>query len=202
MHAYDMDLHIPDASNSYTNSIASAETTAPVTDRPGILVQGSNIPIQRHSKRRRRDSDSPSGPYKLRESARVKNARKTRYTADSDKPVVDLSQVPDLELGSHKVNLGDDISPTRPSELSVAPGLRHTQLRSVLQYVINEGLKVGGRPESAVARETDGGEVIEVQTRGPAGNIATKQVEWHIDREVPTSILGELTGTFIPVNRD
>lgn len=185
-----MDLHIPATPHSLVTGVVEGENPEAMdSDRPGILVAGSNIPIQRPNKRRRRGSTSEANsPQKFRETRSARAARKASYASDSDKSLVDLSQVPDLELGSHRTN---GLDAAFPSELSVAPGLRHAQLRSVLQYVINEGLKVGGRPDSAVAREIDGGEVIEVRSRNPAGKIATKQIEWSIETNVPTSILGE-----------
>lgn len=80
-------------------------------------------------------------------------------------------------------------SPLFTSEHSIVPGLRHTDLREVIQYVINDALKVGGRPESAIAEETDLGERIEVRTRTPNGQINTKIIEWMVTHDVPASIL-------------
>lgn len=69
------------------------------------------------------------------------------------------------------------------------PSLRHTNLREVLQYVITDALKVGGRPDSAIAVATDDGERIEVRTRSSNGEASTKWVEWSVSPDVPDSIL-------------
>lgn len=82
-------------------------------------------------------------------------------------------------------------SPLFASERSVVPGLRHTNLREVLQYVINDALKIGGRPDSAVARETEFGEVIEIQTRSPSGQAHLKDIEWMVDADVPETMLSK-----------
>ena len=84
-------------------------------------------------------------------------------------------------------------SPLFASEKSVVPGLRHTNLREVLQYVINDALKIGGRPESAVAQETDLGEIIEVQTKSPSGQAIIKHIEWQVDPDVPDTILSKFS---------
>jgi CheY-like chemotaxis protein len=58
-----------------------------------------------------------------------------------------------------------------------------------LHYVITDALKVGGRPDSAIAEATDNGEIIEVRTRSSNGEASTKWVEWSVSPEVPDSIL-------------
>jgi hypothetical protein len=80
---------------------------------------------------------------------------------------------------------------TSEPESTTTPGLRHTQVRELLHIVINESLRVGGRPESAIAEDTDGGEVIEVTTRGTNGNPCTKIIEWSVDPQVPETIFGK-----------
>lgn len=75
------------------------------------------------------------------------------------------------------------------SEEHVAtPGLRHTKVRELLHLIVNESLRVGGRPESAIAEDIDGGEVIEVRTRTPDGESQTKVIEWSVDPQIPETI--------------
>lgn len=69
------------------------------------------------------------------------------------------------------------------------PSLRHTNVREVLHYVITDALKVGGRPDSAIAEATDDGERIEVRTRSSNGEASTKWVTWSVSPDVPESIL-------------
>jgi CheY-like chemotaxis protein len=80
-------------------------------------------------------------------------------------------------------------SPLFASEHSTVPGLRHTDLREVIRYIINDALKVGGRPDSAIAEETDYGEKIEVRSRSSSGQANTKNIEWMVASEVPETIL-------------
>lgn len=79
------------------------------------------------------------------------------------------------------------------SEAVVTPGLRHTKVRELLRLIVNESLRVGGRPDSAVAEDTDGGEIIEVRTRNSKGETSTKIIDWSVDSLVPETIFGELT---------
>ena len=55
--------------------------------------------------------------------------------------------------------------------------------------MITDALKVGGRPDSAIAVATDDGERIEVRTRSSSGEASTKWVEWSVSPDVPDSIL-------------
>jgi CheY-like chemotaxis protein len=75
------------------------------------------------------------------------------------------------------------------SEYTRGPTLRHTNLREVLQYVVNDALKVGGRPDSAIAEATETGERIEVRSRSSNGEVSTKWLEWNVSPDVPNSIL-------------
>ncbi|KAF1945370.1 sensor protein rcsC [Clathrospora elynae] len=91
--------------------------------------------------------------------------------------------------GSSLVKCDSTTSPMFASENSKVPGLRHTNLREVLQYVINDALKVGGRPDSAIAEATDAGERIEVQSRSSNGDAHTKLIEWAVSPDVPETIV-------------
>lgn len=59
----------------------------------------------------------------------------------------------------------------------------------MIQYVINDSLKLGGRPESAIAQETEGGEIIEVFMKDFSGAQRIKMIEWSVDRSIPDTIL-------------
>lgn len=76
-------------------------------------------------------------------------------------------------------------------EYTVTPNLRHTKIRDLLHMTINDCLRNGGRPESAIAEDIDGGELIEVKTKSSNGVIRTKVIEWAVDPQVPESIFGE-----------
>ena len=77
----------------------------------------------------------------------------------------------------------------------VTPGLRHSRIRDLIQTTINESLKVGGRPDSAIAEETEGGEVIEVRSKTPDGVTKVKIIEWSVDSKIPEIILGMCLST-------
>jgi CheY-like chemotaxis protein len=62
-------------------------------------------------------------------------------------------------------------------------------MRALIRYVINDALKVGGRPDSAIAEATDLGERIEVRTRRSSGQVNTKHIEWLVADDVPETIL-------------
>ncbi|KAG8623409.1 hypothetical protein KVT40_008385 [Elsinoe batatas] len=192
VHAYDMDMSIPEPAHSNFNDILTPiNPPQAMQDRPSILVAGSNLPIERPNKRRRPDdSSNHASPNKI--AATI--AEWTKRTEPSDELVRGVHEAEDIRDSSRSVQHDTPYdmirvpSPPKGSERSVAPGLRHTQLRNVLQYVVNEGLKVGGRPEYANARETDLGESIEVRTAKSTGELKTKIVEWTVDPGVPTTM--------------
>ena len=81
-----------------------------------------------------------------------------------------------------------------PWDRCIVPGLRDTDLRELLQFVINEGLK-HGRPLSTVARATDDGQMIEQQCEryhddggGGGGAVRTRVIEWAVDAGVPATV--------------
>ena len=41
--------------------------------------------------------------------------------------------------------------------ISILQGSVYTKIRDLLHLIINESLRVGGRPDSAIAEDTDGG---------------------------------------------
>jgi len=175
-------------------------------DRPNILVAGSNLPIERPNKRRRPDeihTSNEGSPPKI-QATRSTKAHRSEPSEDLKRGVHEAEELPGLNTPTLTADsfevTGMPSPPKSELERSVAPGLRHTQLRNVLQYVVNEGLKIGGRPESAIARETDYGEIIEVRTKNPNGDERQKLVEWYVDSAVPETIFGEFSMVF-SVNR-
>ncbi|KAI9670365.1 MAG: hypothetical protein M1817_004408 [Caeruleum heppii] len=69
------------------------------------------------------------------------------------------------------------------------PPLRQTVIRETVQSIVNESLRVGGRPDSAVAVTTELGERIEVRSRNSKGDVASKLVEWSVRSDVPEVLL-------------
>ncbi|KAK3069272.1 hypothetical protein LTR53_012527, partial [Teratosphaeriaceae sp. CCFEE 6253] len=190
VHAADMDLTIPEAPPLLPQD-DSADAMSPFSAnaadrRPEILVAGSVLPLSRPNKRRRdhafpRPSITPSAS----KIARVDTADSARPGA-SEKVADGCCQgdtAPKAALPKPIVaDLPTPADPHRAVEAAdrsgrlIAPGLRHTSMREVFQHVINEGLKMGGRPDSATAQETDHGEIIEVRSRGSDGAARAKTI--------------------------
>jgi CheY-like chemotaxis protein len=195
-----MNMGVPDA----PISIPSDEDENEVEDgrrwargrerRPEIVVTGDNIPINfkpQTGKRRRNsvaEDDDRGSPKRPRDTglsipAPSSNSAQSRHNT-SYQPT---SSVETAVTSASSVNM-DTEGMTTPDQF-VTPGLRHTNLRDVLQFLINDLLKVGGRPESAIAQETEGGEEIEVRVRKPNGQEKIKMVRWTVDPSVPETIL-------------
>lgn len=192
VHAYDMDMSVPEASPTLMTGESLANKAH---ERPEILVEGSGLPVIRPNKRRRGADDSAASSTKIHatHAAWASRGEPSEGLVSGRHESELLPDHAGTKTPPNAVEIEADLamSPTKLSpERNVAPGLRHTQLRNVLQYVVNEGLKVGGRPESAIARETETGEIIEVTTRNPIGEPRTKLVEWSVHPDVPVAMFG------------
>ena len=208
VHAYDMNMIVPDGPPGFnleeSNGSLSPLAAAVPDRRPEILVAGSNLPIARPNKRRRDElysrnsSNASASKYQKLESCAamwsgqprgpsqgvlegLQEAENVEAHALPGATVTDAPTVEDAELASSAIGM-------ESSSRIIAPGLRHTNMREVFQYVINEGLKVGGRPDSAMAQETEHGESIEVRSRGSDGTANTKTVQWSVDPSVPCTM--------------
>jgi len=201
VHAYDMDMSVPDAPPPLPDepSESSLQTTNSHHDRrPEILVAGSNLPLARPNKRRREEAFARSASNASSSKApRLEKAAdpSCRCSESNEYGEEERSQVEAIAAITGVPGMATDepCSPnisTMPSfaNRTIAPGLRHTSLRELLQFVINDSLKIGGRPDSAFARETQLGEIVEVRTRGSDGNSGQKLIEWSIDPSVPTTM--------------
>ncbi|KAI4209082.1 MAG: hypothetical protein LQ351_007947 [Letrouitia transgressa] len=209
VHAYDLNMQVPDTPVP-ANDDDSMDSQPPITAgdrRPNIVIEGNSISFKR-SKRRRTTSaevERPATKHRHIQSksstplravsphtaslrtaveesdsitgrkTRIRSQRKTGTPTDSKTPEV----IDEMALD------------TSEPESAATPGLRHTRVRELLHLIVNESLRVGGRPESAVAEDTDGGEVIEVRTRNSNGKILSKIVEWSVDGQVPDTIFAD-----------
>ncbi|OAG13843.1 sensor protein rcsC [Alternaria alternata] len=201
VHAYDMNMGVPETPLSPLDKTPDQWNTFWREMRPDLMITGNDMraPL-RGIKRRRHEVSWADHANKTRVA---KNARqRVRDTFSEEPPKRGTKSCPPdasaLELDrldhtcSHGTSLGKCDSTTSPifaSEHSKVPGLRHTNLREVLQYVINDALKVGGRPDSAIAEATDTGERIEVRTRSSNGEAHTKWIEWTVSADVPETIV-------------
>ena len=178
--------------------------------RPNILIEGNSISFKR-SKRRRTTSaevERPAHKHRVLQSSDSASRRGISPHTAALKTAVEESD--SITSGrERKSREGKNPTPTilrtpeamdemaldtSEPESAATPGLRHTRVRELLHLIVNESLRVGGRPESAVAEDTDGGEIIEVRTRGSNGKVSSKIVEWSVDPQVPDTIYGKHSG--------
>jgi CheY-like chemotaxis protein len=170
--------------------------------RPDLMISGNDMPqAPFRGTKRRRDQVSWADVHtktrvarpvrrRIRESFSDEPPTRVSASCPPDASTKDLSHIEPAHSHKKSSSRCDSTnSPMFTSEHSRVPGLRHAYLREVLQYVINDALKVGGRPDSAVAEATDDGERIEVRTRSSNGEVHTKWIEWAVSPDVPDSIL-------------
>lgn len=201
VHAYDMDMSVPDAPPQLPDE--PSESSLPTANshndrRPDILVAGSNLPLARPNKRRREEafarSTSNASSSKAPRLGRAADpscrcSESTVYSEEERSQVEAIAAITSVP-GMAADEPSSPTITTTPSfaNRTIAPGLRHTSLRELLQFVINDSLKIGGRPDSAFAQETQLGEIVEVRTRGSDGSSGQKLIEWSIDPSVPTTM--------------
>jgi len=204
-----MNMGVPEAPISPPEDDENPErkaTQAP-DRRPDIVVTGDHIPITMKNAKRRRDSstersgkskrirtdDVPSNSSSRQPSRSgiTNTSRDHRVTSEAAHETADVEMSSQIsQTSSHaKMNI-DGVSTNSPTpERAVPHGLRNTNLRDVLQYLVNDLLKVGGRPDSAIAQDTENGEEIEVRVKNTAGEEKVKLVKWIVDPAVPETIL-------------
>ncbi|KAF2099145.1 hypothetical protein NA57DRAFT_39532 [Rhizodiscina lignyota] len=211
VHAYDMNMGVPEVSE-LTSPIDEVEDLAldeherkprDKERRPEIVITGNHMPITsfNQGRKRRRDSithtNGAAVPKRRRSSDDDDKERKQHSLQFADiikhiSPHTHPAGVreTDFEYFARAGNPEPVLeSPPCISEQGIVPGLRHASIRDVLQYVVNDALRVGGRPDSAVAQETEDGEIIEVQVKDSAGEDHTKFIEWAVDQGVPETML-------------
>lgn len=199
MHAYDLNMQVPDTPNP-PNDDESADGQSNASSngrRPSIMVEGKSIFFQRGKRQRTSESASsaPAAKHRHLDSKESTHARDVSPHMESLRTAVEESDDVTSTMEGITENTTAFVEPEIALEMSepestVTPGLRHTQVRELLHLVINESLRVGGRPESAIAEDVDGGEIIEVRTRGSNGDPCTKMIEWSVDPQVPETIFG------------
>ncbi|KAI9848693.1 MAG: hypothetical protein M1837_006780 [Sclerophora amabilis] len=112
---------------------------------------------------------------------------------ESDRLMGVAPQNEEDERGSWSTTMNPSTPQPPPSlpdvEPAFTPGIRHTRIRELLHHIINETLRVGGRPDYAIANDTERGEIIEVRSRSSDGEIKSKVIEWTVDPAVPEIFL-------------
>ena len=197
VHAYDLNMQVPDTPNP-PNDDDSPEglSTGPTNGRrPSIIPEGKSV-FFRRSKRQRTSDSGSSGPAAKHRHLDPRNSTPLRdvspHTAALRTAVVESDDITGGIPGHTAALIEPEIAceMSEPESVAVTPGLRHTQIRDLLHLIVNESLRVGGRPESAIAEDTVGGEIIEVNTRGSNGDPCTRTVEWSVDPQVPETVFG------------
>lgn len=194
-------MQVPDTPNPPNDdeSMDGQSAVSINSRRPSIVVEGKSVFFRRSKRQRTSDSglSSPVAKHRhldRRRSTPLRNV--SPHTASLQTAVVESD---DITGGMEAIstsrpalvepNIAIELSEHEPT--AVTPGLRHTKVRDLLHLIINESLRVGGRPESAIAEDTDGGEIIEVRTIGSNGDLCTKTIEWSVDPQVPETIFGK-----------
>ncbi|KAI9839615.1 MAG: hypothetical protein M1819_002241 [Sarea resinae] len=210
--AYDLNMEIPDTPIVSMDDEAGEALTAVATKekRPSILVEGNNIPVTlQGTKRRRAESFSlgTGSATKQRVIGAADVSSRPRTASPSNQSLkmavreiqgvisgLPATRPEEDETSNPSVSVPAKIdSPeiTLDLDSSSSTSLRHTTFRELLHYIINEALRVGGRPESAIAEDTDLGETIEVRTKAPAGSLRMKRIEWSVDPSIPETLYNE-----------
>jgi signal transduction histidine kinase/CheY-like chemotaxis protein len=206
VHAYDLNMQIPDTPQNDSESPATNfSSTGIFENRPNILIEGSSISVNPCKRRRsspvtwqfgnttkQRDlrrsprlgvispkaEQQPSVASTARFSPQVGQANGAHLTPD---PRED-DQTGVSRRSSVKSLIDTDVGfPT--------PGLRHSNIRELLPMIIHDSLHVGGRPDSAITEALPDGERIEVRTRSSNGGSSAKTITWSVSSEIPEMLL-------------
>ena len=213
MHAYDLNMQIPDTPVQHTDDDSLDAQSGFSPERRPSLLQENNSVFFRRNKRQRTTSVETTAPAAKHRVVQSNNSTPHRQVRDisphtaylrsaveeSDEIVGSMDGV--LRTGNDVSADAPQLTPSTPDpelpldgpgpEFATTPGLRHTKVRELLHLIVNESLRVGGRPDSAVAEDTDGGELIEVWTKTAKGIESCKIIEWSVDPRVPETIFGK-----------
>lgn len=195
VHAYDMNMQIPDTPLQDTESPAVTQQNTYFDYKPPRVIQGSDIPFTSHKRRRSTETAWQFGPpNKVRHVEAPRRAVSPRSISpglDSPSQIRRVSS-PSLRTPDSMPMPQSEppmITPTSEVEALPTPGLRQTSIRQLLPLVINDALRVGGRPDSAISEPIDLGERIEVRSRSSNGHVSQKFIEWTVDANVPELFL-------------
>lgn len=214
MHAYDLNMQIPDTPvQQIDDDSMDAQSGFSPERRPSLLIESNSVFFRRNKRQRTTsvETAAPAAKHRVVQSTTSTPDRQIRdvspHTAylrsaveESDELVGSMDDV--LRTGKPANAETPRRTPSTPEpelpldtpgpEFVTTPGLRHTKVRELLHLVVNESLRVGGRPDSAVAEDTDGGELIEVWTKTAKGGGSGKVIEWCVDPRVPETVFGKL----------
>ena len=204
VHAYDMNMQIPETPSNEHESPATATTTTSYFDyKPSRLIEGSDIHV--HSYKRRRSSPTSwhfGNATKVRQltSSSARCDVSPRSGGDSNPPSTTSRTVTDDRMPIVFTPTTDetpsDLTTSTPStklsgdgDTFPTPGLKQCHIRDLIPTVIHDALRVGGRPDSAIGQLLDLGERIIVRSRSSNGHTSQKTIEWTVAPDVPETLL-------------
>ena len=224
VHAYDLNMQIPDTPIQQNDEDSmDAQSGYSPERRPSVLVENNSVFFRKNQRpwTTSVETTPPAAKHREVQSNRSTPHRQPRdvspHTASLRTAVEESGEITGAMDGvlrgsnAARANTPVRTPPILESELPVdipepdlatTPGMRHTKVRALLHLVVNESLRVGGRPDSAIAEDTDGGEVIEVRTKNSKGVGSSKIIEWSVDPRVPETIFGtsfDVCGLEIPL---
>jgi signal transduction histidine kinase/AmiR/NasT family two-component response regulator len=182
VHAYDMGMGVPDDPVGHAEAInAEPSILVMAPDKRLLPTPVDSMSPARGHKRTRSSADSGIGnPTKSR---RISLSDSKDDSIMSETPQKNSADVTPLD--SHENNSLQQHLPER----NIAPGVRQMDVREALQGIVNDMLRVGGRPDSAITNPIDGGEEIEVRRRFANGDEKVQLIKWSVDSAVPETIV-------------
>ena len=184
VHAYDLDMQVPG-----TPKVSEDD------DSPGTAVADSNETETKGSKRRRSETSNldPRSNSKRRFTGGTRSARRSvsPHTAGLQSVVKESEAMTEGCQGDCPLNeqLEKSLEVNLEGQAENLDGRSHvTKIRPLIRIIVNESLRIGGRPEFTNANDTELGEIIEIKNRTSSMELATKQVEWSVDSTVPDEI--------------
>ncbi|KAL8653312.1 MAG: hypothetical protein Q9210_002175 [Variospora velana] len=207
VHAYDLNMQVPDTpvAQDDDEGMENQSAIAGGDRRPNIIIEGNSISFKRSKRRRTTSAEIERPPHKHRVLQSEDSASRRGVSPHTAALRTAVEESDNITSGQErKSRRGKRSTPatirtpeaidemaldtSEPESAAATPGLRHRKVRELLHLIVNESLRVGGRPESAVAEDTDGGETIDVRTRNSNGKLSRKTVEWSVDPQVPETI--------------
>lgn len=202
-HAYDLNMGVP----------PEPSVVSPAVTKPGDDESGPKITSHSSANLRFADTSSAASPRgtKRRFSGGSDSSLHPRKTPMLSKPLISYNERQrDLESAVHEsedLTKGPNFPGTpssedavlamqRESESALAAisnggnGLQYSKIHELLDYIMNESLRVGGRPNSTIGTDKDNGKVIEATYVLPDGELRTKIIDCNVEPSVPETILG------------
>lgn len=196
VYAYDLNMQVPETPGHEMESSAVGPQASYFDTRPK-MVEGSNI-VNPFKRRRSSPNTWNSGnPNKTRIAEETALQSTAEAVQSPLSPFAKPSSIRFKSPRKHTPTSGSIFDPDRfefprPSsinpadmDLALATGVRQCNIRELIPVIIHDALRVGGRPDSAIAEMIPLGERIEVRTRSSNGHASQKTVEWQVDPDVP-----------------